>query len=88
MEDKTEGVRRFLVGAINDSLSEDEKERYVQLIIEYGKDNVWDTEGVQRDFEIVGFMAPFVVAVRKADNVKGTLTFCHSPRFYFDFNPS
>ena len=88
MADETEGVRRFLVGVINSTLDEDETERLNQLVAEYGADNVWDTQGVQRDFEIIGFMAPFVVARRNSDNVKGTLTFCHSPRFYFDFRPS
>lgn len=87
MTDNTEGVRRFLVGTINGSLPEDEGERWVQLLEEYGSDNVWDTRGVERDFEIEGFMAPFVVVRRKADNVKGVLTFSHSPRFYFDFKP-
>jgi hypothetical protein len=88
MTDTTEGVRRYLVGVINSTLNEDEQVRLQELITEYGPDNVWDTAGVQRDFEIVGFMAPFCVARRKFDNVKGTLTFCHSPRFYFDFRES
>lgn len=83
--DETEGVRRFLVGVINSTLDTDEQARLDQLVVEYGADNVWDTQGVQRDFEIEGFMAPFVVARRRTDNVKGTLMFCHSPRFYFDF---
>jgi hypothetical protein len=69
-------------------LDEDEQKRLDQLVLEYGQDNVWDTEGVQRDFEITGFLAPFVTARRKADNVKGTLMFCHMPRFYFDFKPN
>lgn len=86
--DETEGVRRFLVGVINSTLDTDEQTRLDQLVMEYGADNVWDTEGVSRDFEIIGFMAPFVVARRKSDNAKGTLTFCHSPRFYFDFRKS
>jgi hypothetical protein len=88
MVDETEGVRRFLVGVINSTLDEDSETRLNQLADEYGAGNVWDTEGVSRDFEIIGFMAPFVVARRKSDNVKGTLTFCHSPRFYFDFQVS
>jgi len=83
--DETEGIRRYLVGVINSTLNEDEQERLNQLVTEYGADNVWDTQGVQKDFEIIGFMAPFVVARRKSDNAKGTLTFCHDPRFYFDF---
>lgn len=86
MTDETEGIRRFLVGVINTSLSEDEETRLNELVTEYGY--VWDTQGVQRDFEIEGFMAPFVVARRRADNVKGTLMFCHYPRFYFDFRPT
>ena len=53
---------------------------------EYGQ--TWDTKEAQEDFNIVGFMAPFVVAVRKSDQVKGTLTFQDMPRFYFDFNPA
>jgi hypothetical protein len=85
MFDPTENARRQLVHVINASLSPDEQQRYHQLCVDYGEDNVWDTDGVQREFEIIGFMAPFCVARRKADNVKGSLEFCHSPRFYFNF---
>jgi len=45
----------------------------------------WDTAELQRDFEVLGFAAPFVFVVRKSDNVKGTLEFTHRPRFYFNF---
>ena len=45
----------------------------------------WTTAEVQKDFNIIAFQAPFVVVERKADNVKGTLEFKHSPRLYFDF---
>jgi len=86
--DETEGIRRLLVGVINGSLDEDEQARLDQLATEYGADNVWDIAGVQRDFEITEFLAPFCMARRKVDNVKGTLMFCHSPRFYFDFTPA
>lgn len=43
----------------------------------------WDTAGLTRDFRVVGFMAPYVVVVRKADGVKGVLMFDHSPRRYY-----
>lgn len=43
----------------------------------------WNTAELQRDFEVVGFAAPFVVVRRRADGVKGTLEFTHSPRIYF-----
>lgn len=45
----------------------------------------WTTEELQRDFTVIGFQAPFVVVVRKTDNVKGSLEFQHSPRIYFNF---
>lgn len=83
--DRTERTRKLLIGVINSNLSEEDNERLNQLISDYGQDNVWDTQGVQRDFTINSFFAPFVTATRKADNVKGSLTFCHSPRFYFNF---
>jgi hypothetical protein len=47
--------------------------------------DVWDTEEMRRDFTVTGFMSPYVVVVRKADNKLGTLTFQGSPRFYFSF---
>lgn len=45
----------------------------------------WDTTTLQRDFSVVGFLAPYVVVVRKSDGVRGTLQFTHNPRVYFDF---
>jgi hypothetical protein len=46
---------------------------------------VWDTKALQEDFTVHGFAAPFVVATRKADGVKGSLMFNHDPRLYFDW---
>ena len=48
---------------------------------------IWDTSELARDFEVLGFLAPFVVVRRKADGVKGSLEFQHNPRFYFNFVP-
>ena len=47
----------------------------------------WTTEQLGREFTVHGFMAPFVVVTRKADGVKGSMTFTNMPRFYFDFTP-
>jgi hypothetical protein len=47
----------------------------------------WTTEEMSRDFTVDSFLAPFVFVTRKADGVRGTLEFTHSPRFYFDFRP-
>lgn len=46
---------------------------------------VWDTEELRKEFEVLGFMAPFVVVRRRSDNQKGSLEFQHHPRFYFSF---
>ena len=47
----------------------------------------WDTKSLQREFIVEAFLAPRVRVTRKADGVKGWLTFNHSPRVYFDFDP-
>lgn len=45
----------------------------------------WNTDELQRDFEVIGFAAPFVVVKRKSDGQKGSLEFVHHPRVYFNF---
>jgi hypothetical protein len=45
----------------------------------------WDTAALAAEFEVIGFMAPFVVVRRKADGKKGSMEFTHSPRLYFNF---
>jgi hypothetical protein len=47
------------------------------------KQQTWTTEELQRDFEVLGFMAPFVVVRRRVDGKKGSLEFTHNPRVYF-----
>lgn len=46
---------------------------------------VWDGSELGRDFEVLGFMAPLVVARRKSDGMRGSLEFQHQPRFYFNW---
>ena len=60
-----------------------EAEARAKLEAEYGQ--VWNTEEVQKDFEVTGFLSPMCFATRRADGVKGALRFTHNPRFYFDF---
>jgi len=45
----------------------------------------WTTEELQKDFEVIGFQAPFVVVKRKIDNAIGSLQFNHHPRIYYNF---
>jgi hypothetical protein len=85
MLDPTEAPRKVLLSVINGTLSHEEEERYHELIAEYGVEDVWNTDGIRRDFIVDSFLAPFCFVTRKNDNKKGTLMFCHSPRFYFCF---
>lgn len=78
MADPTEDLRRRRLFEINASPGSREA-----LAARYGQ--VWDTEQLADDFEVVDFMAPLVVVRRKADGVKGSLEFKHQPRYYFNF---
>jgi len=78
MSDPTEPVRRLLVDAINSD--PDGREA-----LEAEQGQVWDTDELTKDFDVLSFLAPFVVVRRKSDRKKGTLVFQHSPRFYFGF---
>lgn len=77
--DPTENARRELQAEVNANtgLRKDLEARYGQ---------VWDTIEMQKDFDVQGFAAPFVVVVRQSDNKRGSLMFQHGPpRFYFNF---
>jgi len=78
--DPTEGIRREMTRDINAKQAEREA-----MEKEHGK--VWDTQELQRDFEVLGFLAPFVAVIRKSDGVKGSLMFQHAPRYYYGFQP-
>ena len=78
MNDPTESIRRELVNEINaDTSSRD--------VLEQEHGQTWNTQELSQDFEVLVFMAPFVVVKRKSDGVKGSLMFRHSPRIYYGF---
>jgi hypothetical protein len=81
MTDETEPIRRQRLAEINA-----EPGSRAALEAEYGQ--VWDTGQLFQDFEVLGFMAPYVVVRRKSGGVKGSLEFQHQPRFYFHFVPA
>lgn len=83
MSDLTEPIRREMIEEINSKADSDEQTERQRLEAEYGQ--VYDTQELQQNFDVLGFMAPFVVVRRKSDGAKGSLTFKHSPRFYFDW---
>lgn len=75
MKDPTEVLRRTMIESGQPALDlEQATER-------------WDTAALQRDFVVHSFLAPFVIVTRKADSLKGSMEFTHSPRWYFNFKP-
>lgn len=58
-------------------------ENRAELEERYGE--VWSTDEMTKHFDALGFMAPYIVVRRKADGVRGSLEFRHSPRYYFNF---
>lgn len=76
--DPTEGIRREMLSEINAKEAGREA-----LEKEHGQ--VWNTEELQRDFEVTSFLAPFVGVIRKSDRKEGTMIFQHDPRFYWGF---
>jgi hypothetical protein len=80
MTDPTEPLRRAHLAGINAQPAG----RH-DLVARHGQ--VWGPEELARDFEVLGFLAPYVVVRRKADGQVGSLAFQHHPRFYFHFYP-
>ena len=67
MEDPTESTRRRMVADINANAG-----NRATLEAEHG--TVWDTDELGRDFEVIGFLAPFVVVRRKSDGKRAAFS--------------
>jgi hypothetical protein len=78
MDDPTEPIRRQRLAEINATPGSREA-----LEAKYGQ--VWDANELARDFEVLGFLAPYAVVRRKADGRMGSVEFQHYPRLYFNF---
>ena len=50
---------------------------------DYGE--VMDTSAVNMKYQVISFMAPYVLVVRLSDGKRGTLKFTHLPRWYHSF---
>jgi hypothetical protein len=82
-DDETEDIRRKRLKAINSAVeTPDPDSERKRLESRYGE--VWETAQLAEEFEVLGFMAPYVVVRRKSDGRKGSLEFQHSPRFYLN----
>ena len=75
--DPTEPIRRDLVAKINSLVVER------AALEERVGGRVWDIDELRADFNVIGFAAPFVVAVKKDTGEKGGLFFQHNPRYYW-----
>lgn len=80
MTDSTEPLRRSQWARLNAAPASRDV-----LAAEHGQ--VWDTEELVQDFEVLGFLAPYCVVRRRADNQLGSLAFQHDPRLYFAWVP-
>lgn len=45
----------------------------------------WTTDELGKEFDVLAFIAPFVIVRRKSDGANGSMEFTHSPRVYFNF---
>jgi len=78
MSDPTESIRRQQVAEINANPGSREA-------LEATHGQVYDTQQLREQFEVLGFMAPLVVVRRRSDGAKGSLYFQHDPRLYYGF---
>ncbi len=78
MSDPTEAIRRQMVLSINETPRD-------RAELEKHGDKVWDTNQLTAEFDVDGFLAPYVSVIRKRDGAKGLMLFQHQPRFYFGF---
>lgn len=75
-DDQTELMRRIMVASENTKSD---------ATIAAESDRTWTTQQLGEEFEVRGFLAPFVTVVRKSDGVRGTMKFRHDPRVYYAF---
>ncbi len=80
MSDPTEALRRECLAEINAEPGSREA-----LEAQYGE--VWTTQELGQNFDVLGFAAPFVVVRRRSDGMRGSLEFQHAPRYFFNWQP-
>ncbi len=83
MADETEQLRKARIVEITNA---DNSRTALQSRV----GQTWNTTELQEDFEPLGFLSPYIVVRRKADQIKGSLEFCTSgnERVYRSFEPA
>jgi hypothetical protein len=79
--DETEPYRRRRVAELAAQQTDNRKE------LEQRHGRVWNTAELGRDYEVKGFMAPYVIVRCKATDKLGSMEFQHEPRYYFGYQP-
>ena len=90
MNDPTEVARRVAVAVINTAVgavAEVTGDDAARKMLEKDYGTVYNTAELSDAFEVISFLAPYVLVKRKSDGQRGTLMFSHRPRFYFCFEP-
>jgi hypothetical protein len=78
MQDETLNPRRAMVEELN-------QEPLPRKGLEELYGEVWDSVELQNTWEVMAFLAPFVVVKNRLTKERGTLCFQHRPRFYFSY---
>lgn len=79
MQDETEPIRRQRIAELSSQATD------IRAALEARHGQVWTTDEVREEFEVIGFLAPLVAVRRKSDGAKGSLEFQASPRYYFNW---
>ena len=79
MNNQTEPYRRARVA----DLAAQQTDNRAELEARHGR--VWTTTELRQEFEVTGFMAPYVVVRSKASGAIGSMEFQHEPRYYFNW---
>jgi len=78
--DETEGIRRKMI-------AESQPDQHLAECVKNDGKRYNGREELLAEFDVTGFLAPFVVVTRKSDGRVGTMEFTHNPRVYFNFEP-
>jgi len=74
-DDPTENIRKVMLATGHPQREAEKAERKLT------------TDELREEYEVIGFLAPFVIVRRKSDGVRGSMEFTHNPRMYFNFQP-
>jgi hypothetical protein len=77
MNDQTEPYRRARVS----ELAAQQTDNRAELEARHGR--VWNTNELRLEYEVTGYMAPYVIVKSRASGAAGSLEFQHEPRYYW-----